>query len=382
MNPLKSLHDFGQSVWYDNIERAMLRSGELARMIKEDGLRGITSNPTIFEKAIAGSKAYDDSLARYCDAPRKADAREAFFDLAIEDIQAAADLLKPVYDASQGHDGMVSLEVSPDLAYDTEATVAEALSLWQRVARANLMIKVPATREGVVAFEKLIAKGINVNVTLLFSVERYKEVTEAYIAGLEDRLRRGQPVNRIASVASFFVSRVDSAIDKLLDDRLAQASGPAREPLLGLQGKIAIANAKLAYEWYQHLFESARFSDLKDAGAVPQRLLWASTGTKNPNYSDVLYIDTLIGPNTVNTVPPATYAAYKAHGRPQTTLLSGWDEAHAQVAALKAAGIDLAAVTQQLEDEGVKSFGKSFDNLLGAIAAKLSACQTLKVRTG
>ena len=382
MNPLKRLQDFGQSVWYDNIERAMLRSGELARMIQEDGLRGITSNPTIFEKAIAASKDYDDSLARYAGAAHKTDTREAFFGLAIEDIQAAADLLKPVYESNHGHDGMVSLEVSPDLAYDTEATVAEALSLWQRVGRANLMIKVPATREGVVAFEKLVAQGINVNVTLLFSVERYKEVTEAYIAGLEDRLRRGQPIDRIASVASFFVSRVDSAVDKLLDERLAQADGPARETLLGLQGKIAIANAKLAYEWYQHLFESARFANLKAAGAVPQRLLWASTGTKNPNYSDVLYIDTLIGPNTVNTVPPATYAAYKAHGRPQTTLLAGWDEAHAQVAALKAAGVDLGAVTQQLEDEGVKSFAKSFDNLLAAIATKLSAFQTPKVRTG
>ncbi len=380
MNPLKRLQEFGQSVWYDNIERKMLRSGELAGMIENDGLRGITSNPTIFEKAIAASKDYDEALARFSRGAHKPDVREAFFSLAIEDIQAAADLLSPVYKSSQGQDGMVSLEVSPDLAYDTEATVAEALSLWKRVGRANLMIKVPATREGVVAFEKLTAEGLNVNVTLLFSVERYKAVTEAYIAGLDARLRRGLPVSGIASVASFFVSRVDSTVDKLLDERIAKATGPEREQLQNLQGKIAIANAKVAYEWYQHLFNSPRFDNLKQAGAAAQRLLWASTGVKNPNYSDVMYIETLIGPHTVNTIPPATYAAYKQHGRPQTTLLTGWDEAHAQLAALKTAGLDLAAITQQLEDEGVKSFAKSFDNLLAAIATKLSAFHNTNVR--
>lgn len=380
MNPLKRLQEFGQSVWYDNIERKMLRSGELAGMIKDDGLRGITSNPTIFEKAIAASKDYDEGLARFSRGAHKPDARAAFFSLAIEDIQAAADLLKPVYEATHGQDGMVSLEVSPDLAYDTEATVTEALSLWKRVGRANLMIKVPATREGVVAFEKLISEGLNVNVTLLFSVERYKEITEAYLAGLDARLRRGLPVKGIASVASFFVSRVDATVDKLLDERLAKLSGAEREPLQKLQGKIAIANAKVAYEWYQHLFTSPRFDKLKQAGAAPQRLLWASTGVKNPNYSDVMYIEQLIGPDTVNTVPPATYAAYKQHGRPQTTLLSGWDEAHAQLAALKTVDIDLAAITQQLEDEGVKSFAKSFDNLLAAINGKLLAFQTANVR--
>lgn len=380
MNPLKRLQDFGQSVWYDNIERKLLRSGELSRMIKMDGLRGITSNPTIFEKAIGSSSDYDASLARLIKDVVHPEPREVFFSLAIEDIQAAADLLKPVYDATEGRDGMVSLEVSPDLAYDTDATVKEALRLHERLARRNVMIKVPATREGVVAFEQLVSQGINVNVTLLFSVDRYKEVAEAYLAGLEARMRRGQSVTGIASVASFFVSRVDTAIDKRLEARIAQVEGAAREQLQALLGKSAIANAKLAYEWYQRIFESPRFEQMKQAGAATQRVLWASTGTKNPHYPDTVYVDALIGPDTVNTMPPATYDAYKHHGQPRATLLENRDEVHKVLAALKAAGIDLGTVTQQLEEEGVKSFTKSFDNLLAVIANKIATLQRHGVR--
>ena len=365
MNPLRRLQDFGQSIWYDNIERMMLHSGELARLITEDGLRGITSNPTIFEKAIAHSNDYDDSLAKWLHAASHQDSRSLFFSLAIEDIQGAADLLKPVYDATHGRDGYVSLEVSPDLAYDVEATIAEAERLHNRVNRPNLMIKVPATKEGVLAFENLVTKGINVNVTLLFSVDRYKEVEEAYLAGLEARLRQGLSVDGIASVASFFVSRVDTAMDKLLVKASAKDPAAAR-----LQGQIAITNAKLAYAWYQQVFESQRFENLRQAGASTQRLLWASTGTKNPEYSDVMYIDGLIGPDTVNTVPPVTYAAYKDHGQPRITLTEGLEDAESKIAMLKTFGIDIQTVTKQLEDEGVQSFAKSFTDLLNAISAK------------
>ena len=376
MNPLRRLQDFGQSVWYDNIERRMLHSGELARMIHEDGLRGITSNPTIFEKAITGSNDYDTSLAKYLNSGSRQDNRALFFNLAIEDIQGAADLLKPVYDQTEGRDGYVSLEVSPDLAYDTEATIAEAERLHERVKRPNLMIKVPATKEGVLAFENLVMKGISINVTLLFSLERYKEVVEAYMAGLEARLRQGQPVEGIASVASFFVSRVDSAVDKLLEKDAGKNSAKQ------LMGRIAIANAKLAYDWYQRVFNSQRFENLLQSGAATQRLLWASTGTKNPNYSDVLYIDELIGPDTVNTVPPTTYAAYKDHGKPRITLTEGLGEAEEQIAMLKTLGINLDAVTKQLEDEGVQSFAKSFTNLLDAIAAKAEILRNNKRAVG
>ena len=377
MNPLRRLQDFGQSIWYDNIERKMLHSGELARLINEDGLRGVTSNPTIFEKAIASSNDYDDSLAKWLYAATHQDSRSLFFNLAVEDIQGAADLLKPVHDATRGRDGYVSLEVSPDLAYDVKATVAEAERLHERVNRSNLMIKVPATTEGVAAFENLVAKGINVNVTLLFSVERYKAVVEAYLAGLEARLRQGQAVDSIASVASFFVSRVDSAVDTLLDQ--AAANDPAAA---GLQGHIAIANAKLAYAWYQRVFNSPRFEKMREVGANTQRLLWASTGTKNPGYSDVMYVDSLIGPDTVNTVPPATYSAYKDHGQPRESLTEGMEDAGRQIAMLKNFGIDLDAVTGKLEEDGVRSFATSFTNLLNAISAKTDLLRSNKRAVG
>jgi transaldolase len=373
MNPLVDLQNYGQSPWYDNIQRAMLRSGELERMIREDGLKGVTSNPTIFEKAINGSKDYDDALAHLLAQNPAQSSRDLFYSLAIEDIQQAADLLRPVYDKTGGCDGMISLEVSPDLAHDTASSVAEARRLAARVNRPNLMIKVPATREGLPAVTALIADGINVNVTLLFSVLRYEEVIEAYISGLEQALQNGKPLNRIASVASFFVSRVDALVDKLLDEKIKTATPEQQALLKEAQGKAAIANAKIAYQSYERLFATPRFAKLREAGAHAQRLLWASTGVKNANYSDVMYIDTLIGPDTVNTIPPATYKAFKEHGKTASTLQEGVADAHVSITLLTKLGIDMDAVTQQLEDEGVESFISSFKTLLGAIEAKAAA---------
>ncbi len=366
-NTLQHLQTLGQSIWYDNIQRSMLGAdGELARMIRDDGLAGVTSNPSIFEKAIGGSSDYDVSLRQLLQQNGKLSSRELFFSLAIEDIQQAADLLLPVYKKSDGQDGYISLEVSPDLAYDTAGTIAEAKDLAHRVNRPNLMIKVPATREGVPAVEALIAAGISINATLLFSMERYAEIAQAYIRGLRQRQQQRLPVDRIASVASFFVSRVDVLIDKLLDEKIAAGSDLK---LQALKGQIAIANAKASYLVYQRLFGEG-FADLANIGAHSQRLLWASTGVKNPDYSDVLYIEELIGPDTVNTVPPATYAAYLDHGEPAARLEIGMKEAPALLAQLALAGIDLSAATQQLEDEGVKSFDKSFQTLLAAIDGK------------
>ncbi|MBI2779361.1 MAG: transaldolase [Gammaproteobacteria bacterium] len=373
MNPLVDLQNYGQSPWYDNIQRAMLRSGELERMIREDGLKGVTSNPTIFEKAINGSNDYDDALAHLLAQNPAQSSRDLFYSLAIEDIQQAADLLRPVYDKTGGCDGMISLEVSPDLAHDTASSVAEARRLAARVNRPNLMIKVPATREGLPAVTALITDGINVNVTLLFSVLRYEEVIEAYISGLEQALQNGKPLNRIASVASFFVSRVDALVDKLLDEKIKTATPEQQALLKEAQGKAAIANAKIAYQSYERLFATPRFAKLREAGAHAQRLLWASTGVKNPNYSDVMYIDTLIGPDTVNTIPPATYKAFKEHGKTASTLQEGVADAHVSITLLTKLGIDMDAVTQQLEDEGVESFISSFKTLLDAIETKAAA---------
>lgn len=373
VTPIQAAFALGQSIWYDNIQRTMLTSGELQRMIREEGLRGLTSNPTIFEKAITGSHDYDQALQNELQRQPGQDSASLFYALAIDDISAAADLLRPVYDESQGADGMVSIEVSPDLAHDTNGTVEQALVLHERIARPNLLIKVPATPEGLPAIERLIDAGISVNVTLLFSIERYVEVIESYLLGLESRLRRGQPVRQIASVASFFVSRVDSAVDKLLDQQLVQATSEAREHLKALQGQIAIANAKRAYQAFKMHFGSERFSKLRAAGAQVQRLLWASTGTKNPAYSDVLYIENLIGAETVNTVPPDTYRAFIDHGQVQPTLEQGMDQAAAVLAELARLGIDLGDVTRQLETEGVASFAKSYHHLLDAIGEKTTS---------
>ena len=358
-NPLRLLSAAGQSVWYDNIQRSMLSSGMLARLIAEDDLRGITSNPTIFEKAIAGSGDYDEALRRALQRNPRQSSRDLFFTLAIEDIRAAAEALRPTYEATDGVDGMVSLEVSPDLAHDVDGTVREARELFARLALPNIMIKVPGTVPGLHAVERLIAEGVNVNVTLLFSVERYISVAEAYLRGLERRRAQGLPLDRIASVASFFVSRLDTVLDPILAERRPE-----------LQGRIANANAKLAYQEYLEITGGAHFAALRAAGARPQRLLWASTSTKNPAYPDLLYVDNLIGPDTVNTMPPATYAAFRDHGVVAATLEREVDEALTQLATLSELGIDLSAVTDQLELDGVNAFIQSFEHVLAAIEAK------------
>lgn len=379
MNRLRQLQDFGQSVWFDNIHRAMLTNGELAAMIREDGLGGITSNPTIFEKAITSGTDYDAAIAEILAEQPGITNRELFFSLAIQDIQGAADMLLPVYRETNGRDGYVSLEVGPDLAYDTQGTIEEAQRLWKRVNRPNLMIKVPATKAGLPAIEQLINDGINVNVTLLFSVQRYREVVDAYLSGLEARMRRGQALNHVASVASFFVSRVDSAVDKALS---GMTSGRSAEMARALTGKMAIANAKLAYASFKDLYATHRFAALKEYGAQVQRLLWASTGTKSAEYSDVLYLDELIGDQTVNTVPPATYKAFKDHGNPNATLDRGLDIAQKQFAQVTGLGVDLDKITDTLEKEGVDAFAKSFTNLLAAIDAKTSTLTSKKRARG
>ncbi len=360
-NPLLDLHRFGVSVWYDFVSRALISSGELRRLIAEDGVRGVTSNPTIFEKAIGGSADYDDAIRRHA-RPGQTPA-ELFEILAVEDIRAACDLFRPLYDETKAHDGFVSLEVAPSLARDAAGTAADAKRLWAAVDRPNLMVKVPGTVEGLRAFEDLIAEGLSINVTLLFSQERYESVVEAYLRGLERRAAAGKDLSRVASVASFFVSRVDTAVDKIL---AARPEPEAKE----LLGKAAIANAKLAYQHFKNAFGSARFAALAAKGAQRQRLLWASTGTKNPLYRDVLYVEDLIGPETVNTMPPATVDAYRDHGAGRPSLDDRLEEARAQWDALPARGVDPAAVMAALEDEGLKSFEKSFETLMGKLAAK------------
>jgi transaldolase len=358
-NPLRKLNAAGQSVWCDNIHRAMLTSGGLLTMIEDDDLRGVTSNPIIFDKAISTGHEYDALLERELRRDRHQSPRALFMALAIEDIRDAADALRPVYDGTDGVDGMVSLEVSPDLAHDTEATLREARALHARLGRPNVMIKVPGTMAGLPAIELLTAEGLNINVTLLFAVERYEAVAEAYLRGLERRRAGGQPLDRIASVASFFVSRVDSLLDPLLAEKRPD-----------LQGRIAIANAKLAYQRYKEIYGGARFAALRAAGARPQRLLWASTGVKNPAYPELLYVEELIGPETVNTMPPATYEGFREAGLVAQTLEQGVAEAEQQVQALAEVGIDLAAATDRLEREGVELFVKAFNNLLQHLEAK------------
>jgi len=358
-NPLVEVLGQGQSIWYDNIRRSLITSGELQRMITEDGLRGVTSNPAIFEKAITGSTDYVDAIHEHRGgAPH---AKTLFELLAIRDIQDAADLLRPVYDESNRADGYVSLEVAPTLAHDTDGTVAEAVRLWHAVDRENLMIKVPATPAGIVATEALIGRGINVNVTLLFSQAAYERVAAAYIAGIEAYAGAGGDVSRVASVASFFISRIDSAVDTEL---AASADPLARH----LRGKAAIANAKLTYQRFAELFSGGRWERLAARGAHRQRLLWASTGTKDPAYSDVLYVEELIGEDTVNTVPPATYDAFRDHGRVRRSLTGGLEEAHDTMDSLARIGIDFDAVTARLLDDGVGLFVDAFDTLLAAVA--------------
>lgn len=367
MNPLRALQDYGQSVWLDYISRHLLVSGELQRLIDEDGLRGVTSNPAIFEKAITGGTDYRDALTALAGQSLKATA--LYERLAIQDIQAAADILRPVYDHTDGADGFVSLEVSPHLAYNTPGTVAEAKRLWSIVERPNLMIKVPATPEGLPAIEQLISEGINVNVTLLFARDVYERVTQAYLAGIERRLAQGGDVRRVASVASFFVSRIDTAVDAILAGRLKTAQDAQERALLGsLAGKVAIANAKLAYQRYKEIFRGARWESLARQGARRQRLLWGSTSTKNPQYRDVLYVEELIGPDTVNTMPPATLEAFRDHGRPRASLEEDIVGAYATLEALERVGISLQEVTDTLLAEGVRLFAEPFDKMLDALA--------------
>ncbi|MGQ9897763.1 MAG: bifunctional transaldolase/phosoglucose isomerase [Acidobacteriota bacterium] len=370
MNPLQALREQGQSPWLDYIRRSLLTSGELRRLRDEDGLMGVTSNPAIFEKAITGSQDYTAALTAL--ESEHLDAMALYERLAIEDIQQAADILKPVYEETQGRDGYVSLEVSPYLAKDTEGTIAEARRLWQAVHRPNLMIKVPATPEGLPAIQTLLSEGINVNVTLLFAQAAYCQVAEAYLAGLEALAAAGGDLRRVASVASFFVSRIDSLVDAKLEAKLKAGEGD-RVVLESLRGKVAIANAKLAYQAYKKIFAGERWEKLVASGARTQRLLWASTGTKNPQYSDVLYVEELIGPDTVNTLPPTTWEAFRDHGRVRPTLESGIDAAHDTLETLARVGISLTEVTDTLLVEAVRLFAEPFDKLLNALDKKCKA---------
>ena len=369
MGKLNDLASLGQAVWLDFVDRKFLEAGGLKKLVGEDGVTGVTSNPTIFQKAMGEGTAYDGTLAAFDKEHPGAPAMDRYEHLAIQDIKAAAETLAPVYERLDGKDGYVSLEVSPYLANDTDATIAEAEKLWKAVDRSNLMIKIPGTLAGVPAIAATIAKGISVNVTLLFSQESYQRVAHAYVEGLEQRVARGEPIDRIASVASFFISRIDGKIDDKIDE-LVKQGGAGAEEARALKGKVAIANAKLAYAWYQEFIASDRWQALAAKGAQPQRLLWASTGTKNPDYPDTLYIDELIGPDTVNTVPPKTLDAFRERGTARVTLTEDVEGARKVLADAERLGLDLAGVTEALVEEGVASFSKSFDDLLGSIQAK------------
>ncbi len=366
-NPLKDLLKFGQSVWLDYIRRDLLTSGELKRLIDEDGLRGMTSNPTIFEKAITGGKLYDDLLNSL--RPRTdLDAKGRFEVLAIRDIQDAADMFRPVYESTKRRDGYVSIEVSPYLARDMKGSLEEARRLWKSVGRENVMVKIPGTAEGLPAIQQAISEGININITLLFAQDVYVKVAEAYIAGLEQFAKNGGDVSRMASVASFFISRIDSAVDAIIETRL-KASKDAREQeqLKSIQGKVAIANGKQTYEKYQAIFSTPRWKALAAKGAQTQRVLWASTSTKNPAYRDVLYVEELIGPDTVDTIPPATLDAFRDHGKPRQSLTEDLPAAHKTMETAARLGISMKEVTDKLTDDGVRLFSEAFDKLLAAV---------------
>ncbi|MEP7152866.1 MAG: transaldolase [Nitrospira sp.] len=361
INPLKKLSEFGQSFWLDYIRRDLIVSGELRRLIEEDGLRGMTSNPSIFEKAIAGSQEYDADIRRL--ALDEKTVTEIYETLTQRDVQSAADEFRPLYDKTDGKDGYVSLEVNPHLAHDTQGTIEEARRLWAALNRPNVFIKVPATLEGVPAIRQLISEGISVNVTLLFGLPRYRQVADAYIAGIEARIAQGQPVNHVASVASFFVSRIDVLVDPLLDKLVAHGDEKAALAKK-VRGQVAVASAKAAYQIYKEIFGSNRFQRLIKKNVSVQRLLWASTGTKDPDYSDVKYIEALIGPDTVNTIPVETLNAYRDHGAPEVRIEQDVEQAHFVLESLPTLGISLAQVTQQLEDQGVETFNKPFDQLM------------------
>ena len=367
-NPLKTLGIFGQSIWLDYIRRDLITSGQLRRLIEEDGLRGMTSNPSIFEKAIAGSHEYDEDIRTMA---REGKGVKTIYEiLSQRDVQSAADEFRSVYDKTDGNDGYVSLEVNPHLAHDTKGTVEEAHRLWKMLARPNVFIKVPATSEGLPAIQELISEGINVNVTLLFGLPRYRQVADAYLAGLAARAAHGKPVNHVASVASFFVSRIDGLIDPLLEKVIVQG-GKEADLAKKVRGQVAIASAKMAYHIYKEMFWSGRFKELAVQGARVQRLLWASTSTKNPDESDVKYVEALIGPDTVNTVPLTTLDAYRNHGDPKARLEHDVEEAHLVLERLPELGINIDHVTRQLEDDGVEKFNKPFDQLLQTLGKSL-----------
>jgi len=366
-NPLLRIQQFGQSVWLDFIDRRMIMSGQLKKLIDDDGLRGVTSNPKIFKDAISEGAEYEDDIRDLAGKSRSTE--EIYQALTVDDIRRTADLFRPLYDASDGRHGFVSLEVNPHLARDIDGTLAEARRLWSALDRPNVFIKVPATLEGLTCIEQLIGEGININVTLLFGLPRYREVAEAYIAGLEARRRKNQPLARVASVASFFLSRIDVLIDPLLTQRV-ERGGEQASQARKLQGQVAIASARQAYQIYKEIFKGPRFQSLAEQGARPQRVLWASTGTKNPDYSDIKYVEALIGPETVNTLPQDTLAAYRDHGEPALRLETELDKAAEVFRRLGELNIDIDEKTQQLENEGIRKFNEPFDSLMATLESK------------
>jgi len=369
-NKLQTLRKLGQSVWYDYIRRDIYTSGKLAQLIREDGLAGMTSNPTIFQKAIAETELYDEDIRRFAQA---GDATPRIFErLAVEDVRRAADVFRPVYDQSGGDDGFVSIEVGPQLAHDTAATIAEARRLWQECDRKNVMVKIPGTAEGVPAIRACLAEGININITLLFSVARYREVMEAFLSALEERVRSGNPVEKIRSVASFFVSRVDTNADKKLDAIAKDPAAPEARKRRSreLRGKLAIGNARLAYQAFEEVFGASRFAALKGKGVRVQRPLWASTSTKDPAYPELYYVEALIARETVDTMPPETFEAYRTKGDPRVRIGEDLDGARAAFDGLSEVGVDGKQIFRELEDEGVQKFSDSFDGLMKSLADK------------
>ncbi len=379
-NPLRELNKLGQSVWYDNLNRDLLVSGKLQKMVDEDGVSGGTSNPSIFEKAIAAGDAYDEQIREL--AGRGAGIPEMFDALTVADVQQSADVFRASYEATSGADGYASLEVSPHLASDTQATIDAARRLFRALNRPNVMIKIPGTQEGLPAIEQCLSDGLNINVTLLFSVENYEQVANAYISALEKRAQRGEPVSGIASVASFFVSRVDTLTDEKLKAKIDDASTEDQKTALrSLMGQAAVANAKIAYEKYKEIFSGPRWEALAAKGARVQRCLWASTSTKNPDYRDVIYVEELIGPDTINTLPQNTLDAFREHGRVALTLEKGVEEAHAAIGRVEEAGVSFRAVTDELQTQGVKLFIDSFDKAVGSIVQKREALRGAGARS-
>jgi transaldolase len=379
-NPLLQLKSHGQSVWYDNIDRSQLVSGQFKRLLDEDGVVGVTANPTIFEKSISAGHAYDEQMNQLIKEGKNTN--DTYEAMVIHDIRTVADFLRPIYDQTNGQDGFVSLEVSPDLAHDTQDTISEASRFWHMVDRPNLMIKIPATPAGIPAILQSLTNGLNINITLIFSLNDYRAVTEAYISALEARRAAGKDISRIASVASFFVSRVDTLVDKLLEDKVNATNDLAQQQhFKSLEGKAAIANARLVYQEFKRIFESPRFAALQQAGAHVQRPLWASTSTKNPAYRDVLYAEELIGPHTVDTMPLETIQNFRDHGQVRYSIEDNIPEAHALLAALEEIDIHYDQVTQQLQDEGVQKFADSFHQLFAGIASKQKTIETQQVKS-